>query len=79
MFCNISFLFNRWVTYPSLNASPLPLHSLTAAEHKQALQDYQRLSKQYKRSFDMVLQGHFPEALPVLLEYLKFLDSRINR
>lgn len=96
------FFSSRWTTYPSLNASPLPLPSV---EHKQAMVDFQRSSKQYKRSFDLVLQvrklrsrtgagtadrlsskkcrlyfqGHFGEALPVLLEHLKFLDSRVAR
>ena len=48
--------FFRWTTYPSLNVMPAPLPSLSSVDHKQALQDYQRHNKQYKRSFDLVLQ-----------------------
>ena len=35
--------------------------------------------KLYKKAFDNVLQGHFEEALPVLLAHLKFLDLNMER
>ncbi len=37
--------------------------------------EYHKLSKNYKKAFDAVLQGSFAEALPVLIEYLNFLDQ----
>ena len=40
---------------------------------------FSRLQKKYKKAFDQVLQGHYSEALPVLLEHLTFLDNHFQR
>ncbi len=68
----------NWPTYASLNASVIPLNA-AGADHKSVLADYARLARQFKRAFDQVVQGSFEQALPVLLEFLRFLDVNVTR
>ncbi len=47
----------------------------TGRDEKSVMAEFHKLSKNYKKAFDAVLQGSFAEALPVLIEYLNFLDQ----
>ena len=58
---------------------PLPLPSFSPSEHRAILAELAKSQKSYRRAFEQVLQGEFEEALPVLLEHLRFLDKHISR
>eukprot|EP00095_Tigriopus_kingsejongensis_P007491 maker-scaffold580_size130538-snap-gene-0.31 protein:Tk07491 transcript:maker-scaffold580_size130538-snap-gene-0.31-mRNA-1 annotation:"set and mynd domain-containing protein 4-like" len=70
---------HNWTIYTSLNPSPVALPSLSPQEQKSTLSELQKSSKLYKKSFEGVLQGHFKDSQPVLLEHLRFLDQYISR
>lgn len=69
----------NWPVYTSLNVNPVPLSTLSPSEQKTAIQELQKSTKLYKKSFENVLQGNFQDALPILLEHLRFLDQFIAR
>ena len=69
----------KWTVYGGLNTTPLPLPSFSPSEHRAILAELAKSQKSYRRAFEQVLQGEFEEALPVLLEHLRFLDKHISR
>ncbi|TRY76319.1 hypothetical protein TCAL_12027 [Tigriopus californicus] len=59
------------------NARDSTVHEIGAASY--GILKLQKSSKLYKKSFENVLQGNFQDALPILLEHLRFLDQFIAR
>ena len=37
------------------------------------------MTKQYRKAFENVLQGHYEEGIPILKEYLSYLDNNVKR
>jgi len=77
--CECTSCTCNWALYSGLSVSALPLPETPPDQAKQILSSYQKYSKQYKKSFEAVLQGKFSETLPQLLEHLEFLDLNITR
>lgn len=70
--CQCSACLDNWPTYPSI---PTSLEVLPGCDEKATVRKHQMLSKNYKKAFDDVLQGRYGGALPILIEYLNFLDQ----
>jgi len=77
--CNCSCCASSWPVYSSLSQAAVPLAGTQPEQAKQIISDHHKAAKQYKKSFDLVLNGKFGEALPILLEHLGFLDKNITR
>lgn len=43
------------------------------------MNEFHKMTKTYKKAFESVLQGHYEDAIPVLKEYLSYLDSNVKR
>lgn len=43
------------------------------------MNEFQKMTKQYRKAFENVLQGHYEEAIPILKEYLSYLDNNVKR
>ncbi len=69
----------KWTTYPGLNSVPAPLASLTPADQKTTMIEFQRSSKAYKKAFESVLLGDYEGSLSVLVEHLKLMDANVQR
>lgn len=65
-----------WSVYANLNTTPTPVSS---SGSNSVMPEYQKSAKLFRKAFDSVLQGQFEEALPTLLDHLKFLDEHIER
>ena len=74
--CQCEPCTDNWLTYSKL---PAVLEALPGRDEKAVMAEQHKLSKNYRKSFDAVLQGSFGEALPILLEYLNFLDLNFKR
>ncbi len=77
--CSCTACSKSWPLYPSITTTALPLSSIPVTEHKVISSELTKRSRQYKKAFDSVLQGHFAEALPVLLDHLTYLDAHVCR
>jgi hypothetical protein len=51
----------------------------STVEQKVVMNEFHKMTKQYRKVFDTVLQGHYEDAIPVLKEYLSYLDSNVKR
>jgi len=69
--CQCTACQENWPMYPKI---PTSLEVLTGVDEKGATGEQHKLVKNYKKAFENVLQGSYSDALPVLLEYLNFLD-----
>ena len=76
--CDCVTCNKNWPLYPSLPTSVVPLATSTV-EQKVVMNEFNKMTKQYRKAFENVLQGHFDEAIPILKEYLSYLDSNIKR
>ena len=43
------------------------------------MNEFHKMTKQYRKAFDNVLQGHYEDAVPILKEYLSYLDNNVKR
>ena len=43
------------------------------------MNEFHKMTKQYKKAFENVLQGHYEDAVPILKEYLSYLDNNVKR
>ena len=74
--CSCHACAKNWPLYSQINCTAQPLNP---SESRQALADFNKSSKVFKRTFDAVLAGSYQESLPQLLEHLKLMDSTIVR
>ena len=74
--CQCEACTDNWLTYSKL---PSALEPLPGRDEKTVTAELHKMSKNYKKAFESVLQGSFSEALPVLLDYLNFLDMNVKR
>ena len=56
----------------------VPLATSTV-EQKVVMNEFNKMTKQYRKAFENVLQGHYDDAIPILKEYLSYLDSNVKR
>jgi len=77
--CNCAACSNSWPLYPSLSQTAVPLPGTQPEQAKQTISEHHKAAKQYKKAFDLVLNGKFSDSLPILLEHLTFLDNNISR
>ena len=76
--CDCYACSKNWPLYPSLPTSVVPLATSTT-EQKVVMNEFHKMTKQYKKAFDNVLQGHYEEGIPILKEYLSYLDNNVKR
>ena len=43
------------------------------------MNEFHKMTKQYRKAFENVMQGHFEDAIPILKEYLSYLDNNVKR
>ena len=43
------------------------------------MNEFHKMTKQYRKAFDSVMQGHYEDAIPILREYLSYLDNNVKR
>ena len=43
------------------------------------MNEFHKMTKQYRKAFENVLQGHYEDAVPILKEYLSYLDNNVKR
>ena len=53
--------------------------TLSAEQKSKVLAETNKLSKNFKKAFDSVLQGNFNDHVATLVDYLNYLDSHISR
>ena len=51
----------------------------STVEQKVVMNEFHKMTKQYRKAFDNVLQGHYEDAIPILKEYLSYLDNNVKR
>ena len=76
--CDCYACNKNWPLYPSLPTSVVPLATSTV-EQKVVMNEFNKMTKQYRKAFENVLQGHYEDAIPILKEYLSYLDSNVKR
>lgn len=76
--CNCEACSKNWNLYPDLPTVPVPL-TMSSVEQKIVINELHRLSKQYRKAFEAVLQANHSEAVPTLIEYLTYLDQNVRR
>ena len=76
--CDCYACSKNWPLYPSLPTSVVPLATSTV-EQKVVMNEFHKMTKQYRKAFDSVLQGHYEDAIPILKEYLSYLDNNVKR
>lgn len=76
--CDCFACSKNWPLYPSLPTSVVPLATSTV-EQKVVMNEFHKMTKQYRKAFDNVLQGHYEDAVPILKEYLSYLDNNVKR
>lgn len=74
--CQCSPCSDNWQAYSKL---PATLEPLAGLEEKTVMAETHKMSKNYRKAFDSVMQGSYSEALPVLIDYLNYLDQNIKR
>lgn len=68
----------NWPLYPSLPTSVVPLATSTV-EQKVVMNEFHKMTKLYRKAFENVLAGHYEDAIPILKEYLSYLDNNVKR
>lgn len=78
--CECGACAQNWPLYQNIPTAltPLPAPSSDKSSNHVAVETG-RLSKQFRRAFDAVLQGCFEESIPILVEYLAHLDNHMVR
>ncbi len=76
--CDCNACMKNWPLYANLPSSVVPLATSTV-EQKVVMNEFHKMTKQYRKAFENVLQGHYDEAVPVLREYLSYLDNNVKR
>ena len=51
----------------------------STVEQKVIMNEFHKMTKQYRKAFENVLQGHYDDAVPILKEYLSYLDNNVKR
>ncbi len=51
----------------------------STVEQKVVMNEFHKMTKQYRKAFENVLQGHYEDAIPILREYLSYLDNNVKR
>jgi len=76
--CDCYACSKNWPLYPSLPTSVVPMATSTV-EQKVVMNEFHKMTKQYRKAFENVLQGHYDDAVPILREYLSYLDNNVKR
>ena len=76
--CDCYACSKNWPLYSSLPTSVVPIATSTV-EQKVVMNEFTKMTKQYRKAFDSVLSGHYEDAVPILREYLSYLDNNVKR
>ena len=85
--CDCLACNQNWPTYQNLPTNMVPLNkngsdltsTLSTEQKNKVLVETNKLSKNFRKTFESVLLGNFTDSVSILTEYLYYLDSHISR